>query len=154
MKTILVPIDFSDVTNAVLDHAILLAQKFASRIDVVHVAAPEPTFVGYEPGPQVVRYQVATELREEHRLVQNLAQKLRDQGLDAHGLMLQGSTVECIVERAKKIAADLIILGSHGHGAIHRVLLGSVSEGVVRHATCPVLIVPARLAHSANPQES
>lgn len=146
MQTILLPIDFSDVTNTAIDQAAKLAERFASRVWLIHVAAPEPGFVGYDPGPDVVRYQVATELKEEHRLLHDLAEGLRSRGVDAHALLLQGATVEVILERARKVSADLIVLGSHGRGALYRALVGSVTEGVVRHSPCPVLIVPAKPA--------
>jgi nucleotide-binding universal stress UspA family protein len=109
----------------------------------MHVAAPDPAFVGWDPGPDVVRHQRATDLRDEHRQVQEFAEKLRARGIDTQALLIQGSTVETILERAEKLDADLIVLGSHGHGALYRALLGSISEGVVRKSACPVLIVPA-----------
>jgi nucleotide-binding universal stress UspA family protein len=144
MRTILVPIDFSEVTERVVDTATSLAQAFSSKLCLLHVAAPDPAFVGWDPGPDVVRHQRATDLRDEHRRAQDLAEELRGRGLEAQALLVQGPTVETILERAAKLEADLIVLGSHGHGALYRALLGSISEGVVRKATCPVLIVPAR----------
>lgn len=58
--------------------------------------------------------------------------------------------VECedaataIVDHAAEIDADVLVIGSHGHGALHRALMGSVSAKVVQHAPCPVLVVPTR----------
>jgi nucleotide-binding universal stress UspA family protein len=52
--------------------------------------------------------------------------------------------VEKILAQMEKLDADLVIMGSHGHGAIYRTLLGSVSEGVLHDAACPVLIVPVK----------
>ncbi|MBW2274656.1 MAG: universal stress protein, partial [Deltaproteobacteria bacterium] len=49
-----------------------------------------------------------------------------------------------ILAEAKRLAADMIVMGSHGHGALYRALLGSVSEGVLHKATCPLTIVPGR----------
>jgi nucleotide-binding universal stress UspA family protein len=144
MRNLLVPIDFSAVTASVIDHARRLAGAFASKVCLLHVAAPDPAFVGWDPGPDVVRHQRATDLREEHRQIQELAQSLRESGIDAQALLVQGPTVETILDRAEKVQADLIIVGSHGHGALYRALLGSITEGVVRHSRCPVLIVPAK----------
>ena len=59
---------------------------------------------------------------------------------------MQGSTPETIAREAERLNADLILLGSHGHGAIRRALLGSVSEHVLHHANRPLLIVPAPAA--------
>ncbi len=146
MKSILVPLDFSDVTERVLDVATRLGAGFGSRLRLLHVAAPDDDtgFVGYEAGPQVVRDQVAHELREEHRALQRLAERVGQRGLEAEALFVQGPTIETILEQADKIDADVIVLGSHGHGVLRRALLGSVSEGVMHRSARPVLVVPAR----------
>ena len=82
------------------------------------------------------------ELRAEHRDLQQWASDLRDQGLNAEALLVQGPTVDTLVERAEHLKADVIVLGSHGHGAVYRALVGSVSEGVLRKTKRPLLIVP------------
>ena len=144
MANIVVAIDFSPVTDQVIEHASLLARSLSAKLWLIHAGQPEPDFIGYDSGPQTVRDQVAGDLREEHRRTQQAAEKLRSSGIDATALCPQGSTVETILHEAEKLDADLIVIGSHGHGAIHRVLLGSVSEGVLRKAACPVMIVPAQ----------
>lgn len=144
MESILVPLDFSEVTNAVVERAKALADAFSAKLWFVYVASPDPDFVGYEPGPQAVRDQVAAEHRDHHRSVQQVAEKLRRQGVEATALCPQGPTVATILGEAEKLSVDLIIMGSHGHGALYRTLLGSVSEGVLHKASCPVLIVPQR----------
>jgi nucleotide-binding universal stress UspA family protein len=143
MKIILAALDFSAVGTAVIEQAARLAEGFGAKLWLVHVAAPDPDFVGYDAGPPNVRDQVAHELRDAHRRVQDAANGLRARGLDAAALQVQGPTADTIVSEAERLGADVIILGSHGHGALHRALLGSVSEGVLRSAACPVLIVPA-----------
>jgi nucleotide-binding universal stress UspA family protein len=142
MKSIVVPVDFSDQTEAVMQVARRLGEAFDAQIWLLHIAAPDPDFVGYGTGPDVVREQVAKGLREEHSKVQELGDELRVQGLTATALAIQGPTVDTILAEASKLEADLIIMGSHGHGAVYRTLMGSVSEGVLHRATCPVLIVP------------
>ena len=142
MKKLLVPIDFSDHTPAVLRAASELGAALEAKLWLVHIADPEPDFVGYEPGPDVVRDQVAEKLRGEHTRLHELADELRDRGLDVTALAIQGPTVQSILSEAEKLGVDLIVLGSHGHGAIYRSLVGSVSEGVLHRSTCPVLIVP------------
>jgi len=144
MRQILVPVDFSPITAETIEHAARLAEKFGAEIALLHVAAPDPDFVGYETGPDTVREQVATELRTEHRELQAHAEALRARGLRAHAICVQGPTVATILERAERIGAELIVIGSHGHGALYRTLVGSVSEGILYGTTCPVLLVPAR----------
>ncbi|MEW5940915.1 MAG: universal stress protein [Chloroflexota bacterium] len=69
---------------------------------------------------------------------------MRKAGLDATALVVQGATVETILNEASKLEADMIVVGSHGHGALYQLLVGSVCEGVLRKAACPVLVVPTR----------
>ena len=144
VQNILVPLDFSDVSEDVLRLAAEQARAFSAQLTLVHVAAPDPDFVGYDVGPKHVREYRADELRGEHRELQAAADALREQGIEAKALLIQGPTVEMVLKEARKLGADAIIIGSHGHGAVHRLLLGSVSEGVLRGAECPVLVVPAR----------
>jgi nucleotide-binding universal stress UspA family protein len=146
MKNILAAVDFSPISTEVVDLAGRLATAFSSAVWIVHVAPPEPDFVGYDAGPPNVRDQVAHEMRDTHRRVQDAADRLRAQRLEATALQVQGPTAETILREAERLHADMIVLGSHGHGVLRRALLGSVSEGVLHGATCPVLIVPARQA--------
>jgi nucleotide-binding universal stress UspA family protein len=146
MNNILAAVDFSSISQAVVDRAAELAAHDQARVWLVHAAAPEPDFVGYDPGPASVRDSVAEHLREEHRSLQAMAAELRERGFDATALLIQGPTIEVVLGEARKISADVIVVGSHGHGAVHRALLGSVSEGVLRKTEVPVLVVPARAA--------
>lgn len=143
MRRILVAIDFSPVSDAVVEHAASLATAFSAELTLVHVAAPDPDFVGYEAGPQTVRDARAETLHVEHRELQETAESLRDRGIRAHALLIQGPTVKTLLAEAQRIEADTIVLGSRGHGALYRALLGSVSEGMLSEARCPLVIVPA-----------
>jgi len=142
VKNIMVPIDFSPSTPSVIATAGALSRAFGAKLWLVHVAPPDPDFVGYEVGPQTVRDQVARHLRDEHRQLQSEAEKMREAGIDVVALMLQGQTVETILSEAERLCADYIVMGSHGRGALLRRLVGSVSEGVLRGAPCPVTILP------------
>lgn len=142
MKNILVPIDLSDFSSAVLDHAERQARLSSAKLWLMHVALPEPEFVGYEPGPQSTRDDVAGDMRAEHRRLEAMVNALKVSGIDATPLFVQGNTAEKIVEHASKLPADLIVMGSHGYGWFKRAWLGSVSEAVLRRTDCPLLIVP------------
>ena len=83
-------------------------------------------------------------LRKEHRYIQDQALQLEQRGIDVTPLLIQGATVATIIEQSSRLDADLIVIGSHGHGSVYKTLVGSVSEGVIRKANCPVLIVPHR----------
>jgi nucleotide-binding universal stress UspA family protein len=144
MKTILVAVDFSPVSDSAIEQGARLAQAFSGAVWLLHVAAPDPDFVGYDSGPPNVRQQVAHEMRDTHRRLQEHASTLRERGVEATALQVQGPTAETILHEAERLHADVIVLGSHGHGALHRALLGSVSEGILHRTTCPVLILPSR----------
>lgn len=141
-RPLLVAVDFSPVTAAVLAAAADEARARGAEVHLVHVAAPEPAFVGREVDPPEMRNVVAHELREEHRRLQALAAELERGGLVVTALCVQGPTVEKIVSIAERIGADRVIVGSHGRGPLARALLGSVSEALLRAAPCPVLVVP------------
>jgi nucleotide-binding universal stress UspA family protein len=143
MRKILAALDFSSVSKVVIEQAAALAQAFSSQLTLVHVAAPNPEFVGFEVGPQTVREDRAREVRREHRELQEIAEGLRKRSIAVHALLIQGPSVEKIVAEAERLEVDVIVIGSHGHGAVYRALLGSISEGVVRAAPCPVLVVPS-----------
>ncbi|MEX2216885.1 MAG: universal stress protein [Phycisphaeraceae bacterium] len=144
MKTILVAVDLSDVTQPLLSTAAALAKAMQSSVYLVHVAAPEPTFVTYEPGPDHERQFRAQQLRVEHRDLQKLAEDMEKSGVEAEPLMVSGPTVLKLLEEADRLKADLIVIGSHGHGALYHLLVGSVTDGVIRKAKCPVMVVPSR----------
>jgi len=141
MQNILVAVDFADETERVVEAARELASAFSAKLWLVHAAAPDPDFVGYRAGPQSVRDSVASELRDEHRRLQQLAEGLRAAGIDTTALLVQGPTVQTLLAEAKRLEADHIVIGSHGHGAIYRTVLGSVSEGVLHKAACSVAVV-------------
>jgi len=141
--SLLVAVDFSDVT----ERQVVAVERLAApgrEIHVLHVAEPDPDFVGFEGGPDAVREQIAAEFRQEHRQVQALAARLRDAGFDATGLLVQGPTVTTILEQAEKLEAHAIVVGSHGRSALFDLVVGSVSAGVIRKAGVPVLVVPSR----------
>lgn len=142
MKPILVAIDFSPLAEEVLERATKLARAFAANLVLLHVVAPDPDFVGYESGPDSVRETRALEIRSEHRRLQEMADKARNTGVEARALMLPAATIDGIVAEAEKLEAEFIVMGRHAKGALSRVLLGSVAEGVLRQAPCPIVVVP------------
>ncbi len=141
---ILVPIDFSDVTDAVIAKAAHLAKALGAKVWLIHTAIPEPDFVGYEVGPEYIRDSAARHLREEHQVLGQYQDKLRAEGVEVTAMLVPGEAIEKILQEAVSLEADWIVLGSHGHGALYNLLAGSVCQGVLSKATCPVVIVPSR----------
>jgi nucleotide-binding universal stress UspA family protein len=140
MKNILVPIDFSHATPAVIKAGRVLAREHCARIVLLSVgehpvmpraaAAPSADFAP----------------REDGRIGERLAEygeKLNAEGLETEPFERFGSPAECILEEARRISADYIVMGSHGHTALYEALVGSITGSVLKHAPCPVVVVPA-----------
>lgn len=72
-------------------------------------------------------------------------QLVSNEGLDASAAMLIGSPVHLILEEAARLNPEMIVLGSHGHGLVHHLVLGSVASDVLKQAACPVVVVPSRV---------
>jgi len=141
---ILVAIDLSDASARVIDVCEHVAKAMSATVWVLHVAEAEPDFVGYDAGPDVVRDQVAREFRDEHKAVQSYAHDLRQSGLEAIALLIQGPIVETILKEAERLQIDLMIVGSHGFGPLYDLVVGSSSRGILKHTKVPVLVVPVR----------
>ncbi len=141
---ILVAVDLSPASESVVQIAASVARATGAKVYIMHCAEPEPDFVGYDAGPEVVRDQIAAEFHREHEQVQALANGLREEGMDATALLIQGPTVETTLKEARRLEAELIVVGSHGHGAVYDLLVGSYSAGILRKSEVPVLVVPTR----------
>ena len=131
MKNILVSIDFNNHEKSLIDKAIEMAKAFDSKIWLLHVAAPEPEFIGFGVGPQYIRDSRADELRKEHRLISDYTDLIRLENQECEGLLINGATIEMILEEAQKLAIDLIIIGHHDHNFLYKAFFGSVASGVI-----------------------
>jgi nucleotide-binding universal stress UspA family protein len=142
MKNILATIDFSYNEKLVMDMASDMAKAFNGKIWLLHVVPPEPEFIGFGVGPQYVRDSRAAELRKERRLMNEYAEQMQEEGVDAQGLVIEGATVDMILDKAEKLDIDLIITGHHEHNFVYKAFFGSVAKGVVKKTKIPVLLVP------------
>lgn len=141
----LAAVDFSEVSDLVVAEAGRLARAFEGHAWLVHVAEPHPTsLAGGDVGPVDLRDPVARELRSAHRRIQAHGAALQASGVAATALLVAGTPADKILELAGRLSAHHVVLGSHGHGALHHLLMGSVSERVLRGAPCPVVFVPRR----------
>ena len=142
MKNILVAIDFDESLEILVKQAKRFANAFEAKIWLMHVAAPDPDFVGYNVGPQYIRDSRADELWEEHKIIQKYTDQLHNQGCDAEGLLIQGATIEMIIKESKKLKVEMIIAGHHERGFMYNAFVGSVSAQIIKNSKIPVLIVP------------
>ncbi len=147
IKRILCPVDFSDFSRHALRHAIALARWYKADLTALHACHLQipPVVAGGYPAalntPPVMG--PPAELRD-----QAMTQFTRfAEGVDVSGVRFVfrvelAAPVHTILDAATSLPADLIVMGTHGHGGLDRLVLGSVTEKVLRKASCPVLTVP------------
>jgi universal stress protein A len=142
LKKILVATDFGEASDAALSYGRELARTFGATLQVLHVVenvisryATEFALVAY---PEV---QAQVEDAARKHLDGLLSEEDREKLRATPVILTSMSTASAIVDYAKEERVDLIIVGTHGRGAVAHLLLGSVAERVVRGAPCPVLVV-------------
>ncbi len=137
-KTIVFPTDFSTLGHEALEYATQLAREQGSRLLIVHVQEPA---IAYGAGD----YYYGLPEPDTEAVKQMLAKvKPTDPAVAYEHRLLMGEPAESIVELAQREHADLIILGSHGRTGLARLLLGSVTEAIMRRAACPVMVIKSR----------
>ncbi len=141
-KKLLLATDLTDASASATDEAFDLAAQLDASLLVVSVIDPGSLLM---PGGRFrVRVDQVRDRREQQ--AQALVERGRQTGIDVSFLIWTGDPGDMIVEAAEAEHADMILVGSHGRGAVGRLFLGSVSEHVVRNAPCPVLVVRPREA--------
>ncbi|MGA0845304.1 MAG: universal stress protein [Luteolibacter sp.] len=145
MKTIIVAIDFSNASPGVLEMATRIAEAFAAKLCLFHVVEPEPSYTAYgftpDEFPALHAYQEEAKHRAADKL-EKLHTEVKKKLPDSVCQVAEGSPLHALLDYSRELNADLVVLGSHGHGAIASLLLGSVADGMVRKAAVPTLIVP------------
>jgi len=143
IRSILLPTDFSDCGNYALSYAASLARTFGASIICVHVIEPMVPTVGYSGMTEPLPIADITDQLEysAERELPKLAQRKEVAGLQIEELIVHGEAASEIVRVAKERNVDLIVVSSHGRTGLGRILFGSTAEAVVRHASCPVLVV-------------
>lgn len=143
MKTILVPVDFSKVSRYVLAEAAHLARLTKARLVLMHTVQPPAVVTDLAPlvGEALQMTAELEVIGRRHLRRWQKSPTLR--GLKVETICEQGFPVAQILAQARRLRADVIVLGSHGHGAVYHLVVGSTANGILKHAPCPVLIVPA-----------
>lgn len=147
LKKILVPVDFSDCSRAAVQSAIGLAGRYGAELELLHVHE-----VPFTAGAVLVRAadgrEVSMEVflaEESKRLLDEMVESVDDIAEAVHHEVVRGGVAHIsIVDRARQIGADLIVMGTHGRSGLSHLLMGSVAEKVLRSAPCPVLVVRDR----------
>jgi nucleotide-binding universal stress UspA family protein len=147
IRHILCPTDFSDFSRRALDHAAAIAKWYDSTVTLLHVSPIMPV-AAYAPGSGMPAW-VALTVEDREAI---LASMKRFGETETGGriplelAIAEGHAATEILARADALPADLLVLGTHGRSGFERLLLGSVTEKVLRKATCPVLSVPSGIA--------
>ncbi|MGL5522916.1 MAG: universal stress protein [Aeromonas veronii] len=138
IKALLCPVDFSQMSRAVLDYAVFMAQSHEAQLKLIHVVDQLHGFDSYK-----ILHMTAIEITHEmeRQARTQLKELVATLPIPATFDIRFGRAADEIVIQAKEDEVELIVMGSHGRSGISHLLVGSVAESVVRHAPCPVLVV-------------
>jgi nucleotide-binding universal stress UspA family protein len=152
-KKILVPLDGSEHSLRALEIAIQIAKKFDGKITLIHVYSvtirpvimPEPTTLTPPMIPAMTPAEVSKAVEATRKagasILTDGEQKVKAEEVQVETLLKEGHTVQEIIRTAKEGKFDLIVIGGRGISKIRELLLGSVTDGVIHHAPCPVLVI-------------
>ncbi len=148
-KKILVPVDFSELSPAVIQAAVEIGEIRNAEVKVLHVAK-EPNYSSYYGDGYTSNTTLPDQLREDTRAriesqLEDMARKVPAR-VKVKTTVLWGNPVKEIVQEAKSGNFDLIVMATHGRKGLNRFFIGSVTEEVIRRAPCPVLAIRAKVA--------
>ena len=135
-QIVMVPTDFSELSNVAVDYAFSMVKRLGGKMIFLHSvdwSKYEMTALSNEV------YDFAK--KEASKLLDDLVERAKRLGIEAEGKWVEGPPFVEIIHMAKKMNADLIIMGTHGRTGLSNIVIGSQAERVVRQAPCPVLTV-------------
>jgi nucleotide-binding universal stress UspA family protein len=145
LRNILVPVDFSDCSVAAVNYGVFLAKKFNAGVRLLHSIDLNIDFLAQSR----VAGALAAALKADEIAAENQMKEFRSMHIPANVRceteVLIASPVDRICAFSRKREIDLVAISTHGRTGVQHALIGSVAEQVVRHAECPVLVVPARM---------
>lgn len=139
LKTILAPVDFSNLSLAGMRYALRLGAAVKASVSLVHVVRPAPQFTGLESSLVLPSDSELLKLAEQQ--LRRIARKESRKGVVLKSRVRFGQPFQEISMLARNLGADLIVLATHGYSGVRHAVLGSTAERVVRHAPCAVLAV-------------
>jgi len=143
VKRILVPIDLSDCSKKALQYALPLAKQYSAGLTLLFVVLPPAYGTGEYSGIEYAQLEASLKAGGEKELAK-LAENEASSEISIDTLVRVGSPAMNIIEAARNLPADLIVISTHGRTGLKHVLLGSVAEHVVQYAPCPVFVVRER----------
>jgi len=135
-SNLLVAVDGSESAKKAFEKSIYLAQNCNSKVDIVHVVQCE---LG---GDSANTFELIEELKENaKKMLEEYKNQAAKNNIPIQIMVIQGDPAQVIIELAKTKNYDLIIMGTRGRSAFQELLIGSVSQKVMHHASCPVMVV-------------
>jgi nucleotide-binding universal stress UspA family protein len=143
MKTIVALIDYSDLTNRIVDQAVLVTKAFQGRLILLHVVPEEPAVVELGlASPTVMQPPSERKVEKDYNQLLELRDSLANSGVNVLVQQLEEGGVQKVLDQCRALETDLIVMGSHHHSALYNLLVGTFTNDVLRRATCPVMVVP------------
>lgn len=139
-KKILCPVDFSEFTGEIVRYAHDIAKKYGAELHMLHVIPNLTYFTPYESflTPENL---VAIESNIQGEVEKDFSRIMKHDDIKAKKVVKSGVAFVEIIDYAKAESIDLIVMGTHGRGAIEHILIGNVAEKVVRKSPCPVMTI-------------
>lgn len=142
MVNIVLPIDFGESTDRLVNGAVKFAKETGGKICLIHVAPADIGFaigdMGFQYFPEVEQ----NEIREELLRLNAIQQHIISKGVSCEHLLRQGVAGDIILDYARDKNAGYIVLGSHGRSGMYDVFVGSLTKEITRRAHIPVLVIP------------
>ena len=148
MEKVLIAIDYNPVSEKVAEEGYKLAQQLGAKVCLMHVmtdvsyySTQYPTFMGYEGYGMTADLSVAAEMRKyAEDFLDSAAQHLNDSSVTT--FLSEGSTPNAILDYAREWNSDLIVMGTHSHSTLEKLLIGTVASKVLEKTHVPVFMVP------------
>ncbi|MBU3664891.1 MAG: universal stress protein [Chthoniobacterales bacterium] len=148
MKTIIVPVDFSDTQGRLISAAEQEAKLRDASLLLLHIIEPAAEVAGFETDPEMMRLRIGQDFEAEERIeserLRELAKQIESRGVKCASSVKFGLPADEILSAVAEHGAGLVVMGSHGHGALFHLFSGSVVTGVLKRIDRPVLVVPLR----------
>ena len=142
MKNIVLPVDFSDTTDVLIDGAVDFAKEVMGKICLIHVAPADIGFaigdMGFQYFPEIEKSEIAEELSE----LNELQKRIESKGVGCEHILKQGVSADIILNYAKEKNASYIVMGSHGRSGIYDVFVGSLTKDITKNSPIPVVVGP------------
>lgn len=142
MANIVLPVDFSDTIDKLIEGAVKFAKHCDAKIYLIHVASVDIGYaigdLGFQYFPEIQQ----AEMEEELKQLNELEQKVKSYGVPCEHILRQGLPAETVLDYAKEKEADYIVMGSHGRSGFYDVFVGSLTKDLTKRSKIPVVVIP------------